>query len=109
MIFVVFKIREKSIIEKEKQKHALSEAEKKVKQSELSALRNQMNPHFIYNSLNSIQNYIFQGDPKSANYYLSKFSVLIRQSLELSKLENITIEEEKSFLLNYIELEKNAV
>ena len=102
----LYRMRENTILQREKQKQLVSEAETRAKQSELNALRNQMNPHFIYNSLNSIQNYIFEGDPKSANYYLSKFSRLIRQSLELSKLENITIKEEQTFLHNYLELEK---
>jgi len=65
-----------------------------------------MNPHFIHNALNSIQNYIFRGDPENANYLLSRFSKLMRSSLKLSKLEYITIETEIEFLENYLELEK---
>ena len=104
--FLIYRIREKAIISREHQKQLLSEAEFKIKQAELNALRNQMNPHFMYNALNSIQNFIFQNKPKMANFFLSKFSHLMRQSLELSKLESISLEEEIKFLENYIEIEK---
>lgn len=85
---------------------ALEEARTRVKEAELSALRNQMNPHFIFNSLNTIQNFIFKKDVKKANYLLSKFSSLIRKSLNYSRLEAITISEEIQFLKDFIELEK---
>ena len=65
-----------------------------------------MNPHFIYNALNSIQNFIFKNDPEKANYLLSRFSNLMRKSLNLSKLNFIPIEEEIEFLENYLQLEK---
>jgi len=81
-------------------------AEIKFKEAELNTLRNQMNPHFIYNALNSIQNFIFKNDPVRANYLLSRFGTLIRKSLDLSKLNYIPIDEEITFLENYLELEK---
>ena len=85
---------------------ALEAARTKVKEAELSALRNQMNPHFIFNSLNTIQNFIFKKDVTKANYLLSKFSSLIRKSLNYSRLDAITISDEIQFLKDYIELEK---
>ena len=91
---------------KEIEKRKLKEAELKIKQSELSSLRNQMNPHFVYNSLNSIQNYIFNKDPEQASYYLTKFSDLMRSSLKYSKQEWILLEEEIEYLQAYLELEK---
>ncbi len=84
----------------------LEEARTTAKEAELSALRNQMNPHFIFNSLNTIQNFIFKKDVTKANYLLSKFSSLIRKSLNYSRLEAIPISEEIQFLKDYIELEK---
>ncbi len=105
-LYLFYKFREKQLLEIAKQKQDLKEAELRSKISELDALRNQMNPHFIYNSLNSIQNFIFKNDPEKANYLLSRFSKLIRSSLNLSKLENITLEEEIEFLENYLELEQ---
>lgn len=85
---------------------ALEEAKTKIREAELLALRNQMNPHFIFNSLNTVQNFIFKKDVTKANYLISKFSSLIRKSLNYSRLEAISIVEEIDFLSDYIELEK---
>ena len=85
---------------------ALEEAKTQAKVAEIAAIRNQMNPHFIFNSLNSIQNLIFKKDVLGANHYLSKFSTLIRKSLEYSRMDYITIESELMFIKNYIELEQ---
>lgn len=90
-------------VEKDKK---LQEALFKNKDAELSVLRNQMNPHFIFNSLNSIQNYIFKNDIERANYYMSRFSRLMRNSLEFSKLEYISLAAEEEFINTYMELEK---
>ena len=70
------------------------------------ALRKQMNPHFIFNSLNSIQSYILQNDKLSANIYLSKFSGLMRKVLENSRHEYITLEKEIEVLQLYVSLEE---
>lgn len=85
---------------------ALEEAKTKIKEAELSALRNQMNPHFIFNSLNTIQNFIFKKDVTKANHLLSKFSSLIRRSLSYSRLESIVLQDEINFLKDYVNLEK---
>lgn len=84
----------------------LEEVKRKSKEAELSALRNQMNPHFIFNSLNTIQNFVFKKDVKKANFLLTKFSSLIRRSLNYSRLDSISILEELEFLKDYVELEK---
>jgi ligand-binding sensor domain-containing protein len=73
---------------------------------ELSALRSQMNPHFIFNSLNSIQYYILQKEPKAAYTYLTKFSTLMRMILQNSRQRFISLTAEKEWLLLYLELEK---
>ena len=73
---------------------------------ELSALRSQMNPHFIFNSLNSIQYYILQKEPKAAYTYLTKFSALMRMILQNSRQRFISLAAEKEWLLLYLELEK---
>lgn len=83
-----------------------ADQKRKLQDAELNGLRNQMNPHFIFNSLNSIQSFIFNQDVKQANYYLSKFSRLMRNSLEYSKLKYISIHEEVAFLRAYLELEQ---
>ncbi|MEO1625141.1 MAG: histidine kinase [Bacteroidota bacterium] len=90
---------------KEKQKNLLQSARLRAKEAELAALRNQMNPHFIYNSLNAIQNYIFKKDVAKANFFLGKFSRLIRSSLEYSRLDYILVEQEIKFLKTYLEIE----
>ena len=73
---------------------------------EQMALRAQMNPHFIFNCLNSMQHYILQQDVKSTNFYLSKFAGLVRQTLDNSSKIYITLAEEIAYLTNYIELER---
>lgn len=70
------------------------------------ALRKQMNPHFIFNSLNSIQSFILQNDKLSANIYLSKFAGLMRKVLENSQHEFITVSKELEVLKLYVELEE---
>ena len=89
----------------EQRKRQLQSAELRTREAELAALRNQMNPHFVFNSLNSIQNFIFKKDTEKANYFLSKFSGLMRKSLQYTRLDFITIQEEMSFLKDYLELE----
>lgn len=74
--------------------------------SQLTAIRAQMNPHFMYNTLNSIQDLILKSDIKNTNYYLSKFSTLMRKILEFSENENVLLEEEMEMLNSYLELEK---
>jgi tetratricopeptide (TPR) repeat protein len=80
-------------------KHDLS----KYKQIALVKL---MNPHFIFNSFNSIQSFILQNDKLQASIYLSKFSELMRKVLDYSQKEYITLEEELDALALYIELEQ---
>ena len=72
---------------------------------EQKQLRAQMNPHFIFNCLNSIQHFIVSNDVKNANKYLSGFASLMRQTLENSKEETITLQKEISYLENYLALE----
>ena len=71
-------------------------------QLQLKALRAQMNPHFMYNALNSIQNYITSNEITSAAKYLAKFARLMRQSLDYSDLEIISLEKEIEFLEDYL-------
>ncbi|PWT99685.1 MAG: hypothetical protein C5B52_10175 [Bacteroidetes bacterium] len=73
---------------------------------EQKALRAQMNPHFIFNCLNSIQGYIIEKDLPSANKYLSNFAGLIRQTLDNSARSMISIADEMKYLSTYLELEK---
>ncbi len=72
---------------------------------EQKLLLSQMNPHFIFNSLNSIQQFIMKGQNTHAEVYLSKFSKLIRELLENSTRENLTVQEEIEMLQVYLEME----
>ncbi len=76
-----------------------------ITKHELKALRAQMNPHFIFNSLNSIQHFIVKNNDGQAIKYLNKFARLIRMILENSESPTITIREEIDALNIYIELE----
>ena len=88
---------------REKEKNILKE---QVASLEQMALKAQMNPHFIFNSLNSIQHYVLDKDIVGANRYISGFSRLIRLTLDNSSKTEITIAEEIKYLSQYLELEK---
>jgi len=70
------------------------------------ALINQINPHFIFNTLNSIQLYIYKNEKLKSAEYITKFSKLMRQVLDYSKIELITIAEEIEVIKSYVELER---
>ncbi|MFY8021318.1 MAG: sensor histidine kinase [Bacteroidia bacterium] len=80
--------------------------EKELNHSRLSSIRAQMNPHFFYNALNTIQAYIFQKDPENAIDYLNKFARLTRIILDGSDKETVSLENELESLQMYLELEK---
>ncbi|MDX1773526.1 MAG: histidine kinase [Oceanihabitans sediminis] len=80
--------------------------DKKITNLRLENLRSQMNPHFIFNALNSIQDYIVSNEKVLASSYLVKFSRLIRMYLDYSQQNEITLEEELNALKLYLELEK---
>ena len=83
-----------------------AEQKERAKQlSELKALRSQMNPHFIFNALNSIQDFIMLSEKKNAQHYLGKFATLMRGFLDSSSKEKISLEKELPLLKSYIELE----
>lgn len=82
------------------------ELEKKSVETEQRLLRSQMNPHFIFNSLSSVQNYISIDDKIAAMSFLSKFADLIRRILENSRESTIPLEDEINALELYCELEQ---
>ena len=82
------------------------ELEKNLLLLEQKALQLQMNPHFIFNALNSIQNLIGQQDNQKARYNLAKFSKLMRLTLENSRENTIPLEQEIKALENYLALEQ---
>lgn len=79
--------------------------ERELNRFRQQALSAQMNPHFIFNSLNSVQNYILKNDPIKSSDYLSRFGALMRRVLENSQTSEISLKEELEALKLYIDLE----
>ncbi|CAH0999288.1 hypothetical protein LEM8419_00586 [Neolewinella maritima] len=79
----------------------------RASQLQLRALRAQMNPHFLFNALNGIQASISDNDAATASKYLAKFAMLMRRSLEYSNYEAISLEEERQFLTDYLEINRH--
>ena len=82
-----------------------SEYQKQINELQMNALQLQMNPHFVFNSINSINYFIIQNDRDKASNYLAKFSRLIRQILENSKSKLISLEQELEAINLYLEIE----
>jgi LytS/YehU family sensor histidine kinase len=101
VLIIALRIRRKNAVLRQK-----LEMEKNLVELEQKALRLQMNPHFIFNVLNSIHNLIILNDPDKARYALSKFSKLMRRVLENSREKLISIDNEIETLENYVQLEK---
>jgi len=91
--------------EKETKKKLVAEFSKKTLELRMQALQTQMNPHFLFNSLNSIKHYIIKNNKEDASFYLSKLSKLIRLILDNSQLYEITLQQEIEVMKLYIEVE----
>jgi len=89
-----------------KAKRRISEMNRKISEITQANLRQQMNPHFIFNTLNSIQYYMYQHDKLATNNYLTKFSSLMRKVLENSQHPSVTLHDELEALNLYLDLEK---
>ena len=93
---------------KQKRKAAVQKVitEKKLTELEMQALKAQINPHFVFNCLNSIKGFIFDKDFKQADKYLDKFSDLMRSTIDNSDASIISLQNEINYLDNYLQLEK---
>lgn len=98
---VIWRIR---LLKSKYQQQAFQEA--RLVQSEMRALRAQLNPHFLFNSLNSIKHFIITNEPRSATRYLNKFAALMRLTLDNSRHSFISLEHEIEFLSLFLELER---
>ena len=78
----------------------------KIAETEMMALRSQMNPHFIFNSLNSIENFMMQNEKRLASSYLNKFARLIRMILDSSRNELVPLSRDMEALRLYVDLEQ---
>ncbi|MCB0472674.1 MAG: tetratricopeptide repeat protein [Flavobacteriaceae bacterium] len=86
-------------------KQRLNRNEKRILMLEQDLLRTQMNPHFIFNTLNSIKHYIINNEQQNAVYYLNKFSKLMRQILENSSAKEICLSKELETMNLYLNIE----
>ncbi|MBI3501589.1 MAG: histidine kinase [Bacteroidetes bacterium] len=102
LLLILFRLRADAIRRKETEKLS---REIQLATNELKALRAQMDPHFIFNSLSSIQSFIMTKDEDSALKYLNKFAKLMRMILSNSEKSSVTLREEIDSLKLYLELE----
>lgn len=93
-------------LEDHRQLQLETEYNKRLTEIELKAIRSQINPHFIFNCMNSIQLFVMQRDYDSAQKYLTDFSLLIRKTLDMSKLNFVSLTDEINYLTTYLSLEK---
>ena len=103
--FFFFTIRfiARQIRKRELEKTAIN---KKFAELEFQALQAQMNPHFVFNAMNTLQNYILKNESENASEYLARFARLMRLFLEASRNKFIELSNEIELLRNYIELEQ---
>jgi LytS/YehU family sensor histidine kinase len=101
LFFVIYRSRREAAFRKREFDLELSRSN-----MEMRALRSQVNPHFIFNCLASIQNFIGREDTSQAEYYLVKFSSLIRQVLENSTEKMVSLSDDLDALLKYVDMEK---
>jgi ligand-binding sensor domain-containing protein len=102
IVFFAFKYRLNFIEKREKLKTI---QQTRLSNAELKALRAQMNPHFVFNAINSVQYFITNNDPVSSQKYLSKFAKLIRYVVDNSKPASIPLNKEIEALNLYLDLE----
>jgi ligand-binding sensor domain-containing protein/putative methionine-R-sulfoxide reductase with GAF domain len=98
-------VKAKAEAERAKAEAILMDTQKKMADVEMQALRAQMNPHFIFNCLNSINRYIVKSDQATASLYLTRFAKLIRLILDNSNSKSVTLSNEMEALRLYIEME----
>lgn len=85
---------------------AREKLERELQISTLASIKSQMNPHFVFNALNTVQSYIFTNEKENATDYLNKFSELTRMILDMSNKEKVSLSEEIKALTLYLDLEK---
>ncbi len=98
-------VKAKAEAEKSQAESIIMDTRQKMADAEMQALRAQMNPHFIFNCLNSINRYIVKSDQATASLYLTRFARLIRLILDNSNNKSITLASELEALRLYIEME----
>jgi hypothetical protein len=89
-----------------RQRFRKEQQQRRLRELELTAIRSQMNPHFLFNSLNSVQNLVQQNKGREAHLYLADFAGLIRKVLQNSEKEEVSLAEELEMIQQYLNLEK---
>ncbi|MFY7898733.1 MAG: sensor histidine kinase [Chitinophagaceae bacterium] len=105
-VYVYFYFRIKNIEQNNQLISEKLQLEEALQRSMLSAIKSQMNPHFLFNALNTIQSYIYTNDKLNASVYLAKFSDLTRMILEMSNKDIVSLSDEIRSLELYLSLEK---
>ena len=105
IILVVFNVLVYLIFKSKKKSREKAVIQKRIAETKLEALLSQMNPHFTFNAMNAIQDYIISNDIDNSLKYIGEFAQLIRKTLENSSKQTITIEEEVEYLKSYISIE----
>lgn len=99
-------VQKSELLEIQNQKQIKSDFEKQLAELEMKALRSQINPHFIFNSLNSIRYHILMKDWEKASDYLIRFAKLLRKILQSSREHTISLQDELEMVSLYLELER---
>lgn len=105
MVYLLLRRRIGQIKKREDEKLRLAQLETELKQSQLTGIKAQMNPHFMFNALNSIQEFILLNDKRQANMYMGKFADLMRMTLDMSNKTEVLLDDEIKMLRLYLELE----
>ncbi|WP_335974129.1 sensor histidine kinase [Gaetbulibacter jejuensis] len=100
--YILTRWRFKVLNKRQKQKSIL---EKRIAEAKMEALRSQMNPHFVFNAIGAIQNFVIDNDTDSSLDYMNSFSKLIRKTLDYSSKKSITIQEEVDFLKLFVKIQ----
>jgi ligand-binding sensor domain-containing protein/two-component sensor histidine kinase len=106
MGFFIFRYRVRQIQQKNEILQEKLNLEKQLHESSLAAIKSQMNPHFLFNALNTIQSFIYTNEKQAASSYLVDFSELTRKILEMSNKPLVVFSEELEALRLYLKLEK---
>lgn len=109
ILFSIYRRRVEKQLQEEQLKSKISETQKQLAETETAILRLQMDPHFIFNSMNSIDAYIMQGDRLTAHDYLVRFAELMRGILDNSEHPLTSIEDEIELLQKYLSVEQMRV
>lgn len=105
LFYWAYKNRISKLKQRQEKEMTLTLLNSKVNELELAMLRGQMNPHFVYNALQSVQKFVLKDNKWLANDLITRFGKLMRSSLEYSRADFISIEQEMKFLHNYFEIE----